>query len=105
MIVVTTKTGRKNQKPEISLSGYYGQQEVMNTIGVLNASEYAAIINEGSTTSGGNIIFPDLSALGKGTNWQDQIFKTAPFQSYNASARGGGQFVSYFLSAGYLDQG
>ena len=105
VIVVTTKTGRKNQKPEISLSGYYGQQEVMNTIGVLNASEYAAIINEGSTTSGGNIIFPDLSALGKGTNWQDQIFKTAPFQSYNASARGGGQFVSYFLSAGYLDQG
>ena len=31
----------------------------MNKIAVLNATEYAAIINEGSTVGGGNIIFPD----------------------------------------------
>lgn len=105
VIVVTTRSGRKNQKTEITLSGNYGVQEVLNTIGVLNASEYGAIINEGSTTAGGNVIFPDLSVLGVGTNWQDQVFKTAPLQSHNVSARGGSEKMSYFVSTGYLSQG
>ena len=105
VIVVTTRAGRRNMKPEITISSNYGVQEVMNTIGVMNATEYAAMINEGSTVAGGNVIFPDLKSLGVGTNWQDEIFETAPLQSHNISARGGGERVSYFLSGGYLSQG
>ncbi|OYW17317.1 MAG: SusC/RagA family TonB-linked outer membrane protein, partial [Sphingobacteriales bacterium 12-47-4] len=105
VIVVTTKSGRRTTKPDISISSNYGVQEVMNYIGVLNASEYAAMINEGSTVSGGDIIFPDLSALGVGTNWQKEIFETAPMQSHNISVRGGGDRMSYFLSGGFLSQG
>jgi len=105
VIVVTTKSGRKNQKTEISASSNYGVQQVLNTIGVLNASEYAAIINEGSTVAGGNVIFPDLSVVGVGTDWQKQIFKTASLQSHTIAARGGSENMSYFLSAGYLNQG
>jgi len=105
VIVVTTKTGKKNQKAEISMSSNYGIQEIVKTIGVLNATEYAAIVNEGSVTSGGNLIFTDLSSLGKGTDWQNEIFKTAPMQSHNISASGGNEKMSYFLSAGYLSQG
>lgn len=105
VIVVTTKSGRKNQKTEISVNSNYGVQEVLNTIGVLNASEYGAIINEGSTVAGGNVIFPDLSTLGVGTNWQNEVFERAPMQSHTVAARGGGEKMSYFLSAGYLSQG
>lgn len=105
VIVVTTKSGRKNQKTEISVASNYGVQEVLNTIGVLNASEYGAIINEGSTVAGGNVIFPDLSVLGVGTDWQKEIFKTASMQTHTISARGGSDRMSYFLSGGYLDQG
>jgi TonB-dependent starch-binding outer membrane protein SusC len=105
VIVVTTKSGRKNQKTEFSLNSNFGQQQVLNTIGVLNASEYAAIINEGSVVSGGGLLFPDLSVLGVGTNWQDQIFKKATIQSYTLSARGGTEKMGYFLSGGYLGQG
>ena len=104
VIVVTTKSGRKNQKTEIAASGNYGVQEVANTIGVLNATEYAAMINEGSVSSGGNLVFPNLSTIGIGTNWQDQVFKKAPLQSYTVSARGGSDKISYFLSAAYLNQ-
>ena len=105
VILVTTKGGRKNKKAEFSVSSNYGMQEVMNTIGVLNATEYAAIINEGSTVAGGNVIFPDLSKVGLGTDWQNEIFKTASFQTHNISARGGSDKMSYFLSGGYLNQG
>ena len=105
VIVVTTKSGRKNQKTDISVSSNYGVQEVMNKIGVLNATEYGAIINEGSTVAGGNVIFPNLSLLGVGTDWQKEIFHRASLQSHNIAARGGSDKMSYFLSAGYLNQG
>ncbi|MBI1343126.1 MAG: SusC/RagA family TonB-linked outer membrane protein [Terrimonas sp.] len=105
VIVVTTKSGRKNQKKDITFNSNYGIQEVVNTIGVLNATEYAAMINEGSTVAGGNVIFPDLSVIGTGTDWQKEIFKTASMQTHTVSARGGGERMSYFLSAGYLNQG
>lgn len=105
VIVVTTKSGRKNRKTEISITSNYGVQDVLKTIGVLNATEYAAIINEGSTVAGGNVVFPNLSTLGVGTNWQNEIFRTASMQTHNVSARGGGENMTYFLSAGYLNQG
>ncbi|MES2777238.1 MAG: TonB-dependent receptor [Bacteroidota bacterium] len=105
VIVVTTKGGRKNAKTQFSVNSNYGMQEVLNTIGVLNGTEYAAIINEGSTVAGGNVIFPDLSKIGVGTDWQNEIFKKASLQTHNISARGGGERMSYFLSGGYLSQG
>lgn len=105
VIVVTTKGGKRNQKTEFSISGNYGVQQVVRQVGVLNATEYGAIVNEGSVTSGGPVIFPNLSTLGVGTNWQDQIFHTAPLQAHNVSARGGSENMTYFLSAGYTSQG
>lgn len=105
VIVVTTKGGKKNQKTEFSISGNYGVQQVARTVGVLNATEYGAIVNEGSVTSGGPVIFPNLASLGVGTNWQDQIFHNAPLQAHNISARGGSENMSYFLSGGYTSQG
>ncbi len=105
VIVVTTKSGRKNQKTEVAFMGTYGVQQVINTIPMLNAAEYGAIINEGSVASGGNLIFNNLSNLGVGTDWQKEIFKNAPIQTYNVSAKGGSEKMSYFLSGGYFNQG
>uniref|UniRef100_UPI00265A78BA TonB-dependent receptor plug domain-containing protein n=1 Tax=Ferruginibacter sp. TaxID=1940288 RepID=UPI00265A78BA len=104
VIVLTTKSGKKNQKTQFSISSSAGLQKVANNIPVLNATEYAAMLNEGSTTSGDGIIFPDISKLGVGTNWQDQIFKSAPIQSHSISASGGSDKMTYFLSGGYNDQ-
>ena len=104
VIVVTTKSGRKNQKTDIAINSSYGFQEALNYMGVLNATEYAAIINEGSTTAGGNVIFPNLSTLGLGTNWQKEVFKTAGIQSHNVTAQGGSDKMSYFLSGGFVNQ-
>jgi TonB-linked SusC/RagA family outer membrane protein len=104
VILITTKTGRKNQKTEFSYNGLYGVQDVQNYIGVLNAAEYAAMINEGSVVSGGDIIFPDITQFGKGTNWQEQIFENAPIQQHALTARGGSQNMTYFLSGAYVDQ-
>jgi TonB-dependent starch-binding outer membrane protein SusC len=105
VIVVATKGGRKNQKTEININSNYGVQQAINTIGVLNASEYAAMINEGSTLAGGNIIFSDLSKIGVGTDWQKQVFKNASIQSHTITVKGGSENMTYFLSGGYNNQG
>jgi len=105
VIVVTTKSGRNNEKVEFNFNSYTGTQSVLKKIGVLNATEYGAILNEGSLVSGGDLIFNDISSLGKGTNWQDEVFEDAFVTSNNFSARGGSDKMSYFLSTGYLDQG
>jgi len=104
VIVVTTKSGRRNQQTEFSYSGNYAMQEVLNRVGVLNATEYASILNEGSLVSGGKLVFENIGGLGVGTDWQSQIFRRSPMQSHTLAARGGSDRVSYFLSGGYLSQ-
>lgn len=104
VIVIKTKSGRGKTKATYSFDTYSGIQQVANTISVLNATEYAAILNEASVNSGGELIFPDISQLGKGTNWQKEVIEDAPIFSANLSASGGSETGSYFISAGYLTQ-
>ena len=104
VILVTTKTGKKNMKTELTVNSSYGVQEVPRYMPVLNATEYGAMVNEGSVISGGNPVFPDLSVLGTGTNWQKEIFKVAPLQQHNFGVRGGSETVSYYLAGGYTSQ-
>ena len=105
VIVITTKSGSRNQEAKFSFNTSYGEQSPEKTIGVLNATEYAAILNEMSLTSGGGLIYSDLSGLGYGTDWQKEIFRIdAPIISNNISVSGGTNNSSYFLSAGFLGQ-
>ena len=104
VILITTKTGRKNRKPEFNFSSNYGIQETTRQIPLLNATEYGAIVNEGTLVDGGIAPFSDLSKLGVGTNWQDKVFHHSALQSHSITARGGGENISYFVSGAYTGQ-
>ncbi len=104
VIVVKTKGGRRNVKPTFSFDTSYGTQQVIKTINVLNASEYAAILNEASSNAGEGLIFPDISGFGRGTDWQNEVIKDAPIITNTFTASGGGENSSYYFSAGYLSQ-
>ena len=102
VILITTKSGKKNQKMKVRYNNSYAIQQVNKYIRVLNASEYATILNEASVNSGGDIIFDDIKSLGKGTNWQKELFRKAPMVNHNLSVQGGTNASTYFLSAGYM---
>lgn len=104
VIVVKTKSGSRNTKTKYSFDAYYGVQEVAKTMDVLNATEYAAILNEASVNSGGDLIFQDISGLGEGTDWQNEVLQAAPIQQYNFTASGGSDSSNFFTSVGYLSQ-
>ena len=44
VIVITTKSGKKNQETEFTLDSSYGMQEVDQYIDVLNEAQYAALL-------------------------------------------------------------
>ena len=104
VIVITTKSGERNSETKFTLSTSIGTQEVVRTIDVLNASEYAAILNEASVNAGEGIVFPNISDFGVGTNWQDEVLVDAPIVNHSITASGGSENTSYYVSAGYTGQ-
>ncbi len=105
IIIVTTKLGRKNTKPRITYNGYTGFQEASRKLSVLDATEYALLSNESYANGGQPLPFPNVSALGKGTDWQDELFrKGAPLISHDFSISGGSDKITYAVSASDLYQ-
>ena len=104
VIVITTKSGERNSETTFTFNTSVGTQEVVRTIDVLNASEYAAILNEASVNAGEGIVFPNISDFGVGTNWQDEVLVDAPIINHSITASGGSENTSYYVSAGYTGQ-
>jgi hypothetical protein len=42
--------------------------------------------------------------VGDGTDWQDQIFRTAYAQEHNLAVSGGSENIRYYISGNYFDQ-
>jgi TonB-linked SusC/RagA family outer membrane protein len=104
VVLITTKKGKKDQM-EVNYNAYYGVQSVARKLDLLNATQYATLMNESSVNAGGNIIFDDPESLGVGTDWQDAVFRNnAPMANHNLSISSGGDRSSYFASFGYFDQ-
>jgi len=106
VILITTKSGKKNSKTRISYNTYMGSQETSRKLPLLNATEYGLLLNESYANAGSPLPFPNVSALGKGTDWQNEVFDTGvPIISHDLSASGGTDKVTYNISGSHLDQG
>lgn len=104
VILITTKKGRSG-KLTVSYNGFYGISAPDTKLKLLNATQYASILNERSVASGGGIIYPDPGSLGKGTDWQDAIFyDDAKRYSHELSLSGGSEKSTFYLSFGLQDQ-
>jgi TonB-linked SusC/RagA family outer membrane protein len=104
VILVTTKKG-KSGKFTVSYNGFYGTSQPEHKLDLLNATQYATLLNERSVAGGGSILFPDAASLGKGTDWQDAIFNnSAKRYSHEVSVSGGTEKSTFYLSVGIQDQ-
>ena len=104
VILITTKNGSKG-KLSVNYNFSKGLQSKWNKRDVLNAQQYALLINEGLVNSGEEKRYDDPYALGKGTDWQDEVFyDNAPVENHQLSVSGGSDKVLYYFSAGYYKQ-
>lgn len=107
VILVTTRTGRANQKAQVTLDAFYGVQNPPRKAQLLNAREYATIQNEAAVNSGKAPYFTNeqIANLPVNTNWLDQMFvKNAPTQNYVLGVQGGGGGSTYSTSLSYTGQ-
>ncbi|MBR2367071.1 MAG: TonB-dependent receptor [Alistipes sp.] len=102
VILVTTKKGEKGQAT-VNYDFSYGWQNPWRKPSVLNATEYATMMNEGYINAGQAPIYENPYEFGEGTNWVDLVFNdNAPVMKHDLTISGGSDNVNYALSAGYL---
>ncbi|THH36539.1 SusC/RagA family TonB-linked outer membrane protein [Neolewinella litorea] len=104
VILVTTKTGKKNQPARLSYNTYVGTQESSRSLNLLNATEYALLLNEAYAAGGQPLPYPDASNLGFGTDYQAEVFGNAPIMNHDLTVSGGSDRVTYSLGGSFLDQ-
>lgn len=105
VILITTNKGSVG-KTTVVYDGYYGLQEVSKTIDMLNARELATLANVRAANDGLAPYFTEseISAMGEGTNWQDEIFRTAPIQNHSLSVSGGNNKTTFNVSGSFYYQ-
>lgn len=104
VILVTTKSGKEGNA-NFTYDFSYSLQNPWKERTVLDATEYALLMNEGFMNAGQAPKYNDPYSFGKGTNWQKETFNyDAPMQSHQLSVSGSGQKTNYYLSLGYFTQ-
>lgn len=106
VILVTTKKGKVG-KPVISMEAYYGSQKAWKTLDLLNREQYLAFGTDLLTNANEPLPgrFGDLGEFANvETDWQKEMFRTAPVQDYNLNVSGGTENTIYNFSLGYFSQ-
>jgi len=102
VIIITTKTGRRNSS-DITYSGQYGVQSVKDDfVKMMNAQQYQQYLQEAGVA--GRPTPQDALAVGEGTNWMREVLQTAPQQHHTLSFSGGGDRSNYFVSGNIFTQ-
>jgi len=104
VILITTKSGRKSMPLTVEYNVYGGTQETTRELPMLNATEYALLLNEAFAANGDALPFPNVAGLGQGTDWQDQVFESAPIFSNAITVKGGGENSTYAFGSSFLNQ-
>ena len=104
VILITTKKGKAG-KIVVNYTGFMGVSAPDKTLNLLNATQYGAIMNEKAGAAGQSIPYPNLSALGVGTDWQKEIFSSNAMRyNHELSFSGGNDVSTFYMSFGAQDQ-
>lgn len=103
VIIITTKRG-KNGRTNVSYNAYYGTQQAVRKLDLMNGTQHAEFLNDWAEATKITKPFANPASIGAGTDWQDQIFKAAPIQNHQLSVSGGNGNINYFVSGNYFDQ-
>jgi TonB-linked SusC/RagA family outer membrane protein len=108
VVIITTKSGTKN-KSSVNYDAYYGTQQVLRTIPLLNSAQWwqlrkDAAANSGKTASIPSVTGYSLDTTGAGTDWQDAAFRKASIQSHNLSILSGSDKTKLAFSGNYFKQ-
>ena len=112
VVIITTKSGKKDQPLKVDYKGYFGVDLVSKGVyDVMNADQYSSYLGQacansgtplpgGYTGSGTAYKFRDDT----NTDWFDEVFKTGIRQNHNINLSGGGANNTYNIGLDYYNQ-
>lgn len=127
VIIITTKTGEKDQKMKVAFDAYVGVQNRWKKLDLMKRDEFVNTL-VGIRNVPSEMNFLAQNGVGKWiktymvpssepyfgqnldygkieTDWQDEVFKkNAVIQNYNVTVTGGSSKAQYSISAGYFSQ-
>ena len=109
VVMITTKRGVAGTQ-RITFNGYTGWQKPEKILKMLTGPEYVMYMAEGMRNDG----YSDQDIADAGfqvgvndqfsTNWQEEVFRTAPVRDVNLGLSGGSGRVKYYVSGSYFGQ-
>ena len=100
VIIITTKKGRGNMKPQVSYSGNVSMSMLAKKFDVLDGDQYRNFVKSyyGEDSDAAKLLGT------ANTDWQDEIYRTAISTDHNVTVQGGLKNMPYRVSLGYTDQ-
>jgi len=100
VILVTTKTGKIGQKPQISYNGFHGVKQVFANYDMMSGPELFEL-RQAAGQFNGQLGVDE--AEGIDTDWQDLLYKTGITTSHDVNVSGGTEQGRYNFSVGYFE--
>src|SRR5690606_29468541 len=114
VVLIETKSGSYNQKPEITYNGYSGYQVAQNVLKVANAEQFTTIALESGSAPDAQFILNAMQRYGRSrvnpnvpdvnTDWYNEITRTALIQNHSLNMSGGSEQARYAIGANYFAQ-
>lgn len=105
VILVTTKRGKAGST-KIDYDGSFSLQTVRKKLDLCDAKEYMLLQNIQQLNDNGKEYFSqtDINNAGKGTDWQDLMFRSAPVSDHSLTVSGGNEKLQFSVGGSYFDQ-
>lgn len=116
VVLITTKAGRYNAKPQVSFSSSYGIQQIIKRPNLLNAEQYRHLhevarqnylndIANGVLSQPKDLsIFNPMGNSGVDTNWLDYVLRTGAITNNQLSFTSGSETAKIYLSLSHIAQ-
>lgn len=114
VVLIETKSGSANKKPEITYDGYYGTQIAQNVLKVANAEQFTTLALESGSAPDAEFILNAMQRYGRSrvnpnvpdvnTDWYDEILRPAQIMNHSLGFTGGSENAKYAVGANYFAQ-
>lgn len=116
VLLITTKKGSRDGEITINVDASTGTQQMWKTLDLMNRKQYMDFATEYLTNAGSDLparfsnmndpIYPGASQTfaETDTDWQDELFRSAPISKVNVDLTGGNDKFRFFTSYGFIDQ-
>ncbi|WP_051536122.1 SusC/RagA family TonB-linked outer membrane protein [Marinilabilia salmonicolor] len=116
VLLITTKKGNRGGEITINIDASTGTQQMWKTLDLMNREQYMDFATEYLTNAGSDLparfsnmnapIYPGASQTfaETDTDWQDELFRSAPISKVNVDLTGGTEKFRFFTSYGFIDQ-